>query len=91
MLSMGIKLFDRIAREAFQGPMHGTLWSGKVVYSGGNLPQEFQFPIFLCPSMEKVQPCPQQGQNESSVLSFCFMLKLILLEPMPCAVGPSSC
>lgn len=87
MLSVEIKVFNGIGRKAFPGPMRGTLWCGKVVYSGGNLPQEFHFPISFCSSMEKVQPRPQPGQKKSSVLSFCFMLKLVLSESVPCAAA----
>ena len=35
-----------------------------MVYSGANVPLGFQGPISLRPTMEKVQPWPQQGQNK---------------------------
>ena len=80
---MEVRLSHGIRRRAFQRPTHETFWCGKV-YSGGNLPLGFQIPILLHLAMEKIQSCPKQGRNKSSVQSLCFILKLSSLDPSSC-------
>lgn len=65
-----IRLFQRITRKAFQGPMHGRLLFGNMIYSGENRPVSFQCPISFHLAMEKDQPCLQQGQNKSQCPKF---------------------
>lgn len=66
MLLVEIRVFHRTAREAFQGlqgkhpKVHGKLWCG-MIYFGGNLTLGFQCFIYFCLTIEKLQPCPQEG------------------------------
>ena len=76
-LPMEISLFRRIARKAFQKPMHGRLWRGKVC-SGRNLPL---CPISIRPAMEEIRLCPQEEKPEARVQSFCFILRPGPQEP----------
>ena len=71
LLSVGTRLSHRIIQKAFIGPKHGRLWCG-MVYSCGNTscPPGFKCLFSLCPVMEKVQLCPQQGQDKSQCSEF---------------------
>ena len=87
-----MRLFHGITREAFQEPTHGRLWCGKI-FSGRNR---------SCPQVSNVSSPPilpwkkpslvlSKVEAKASVWSFCFTLKLRLLEPTLSAVGPGSC
>ena len=54
LLLVEIRLFYRIMKKSFQGPMHGRLRCGKMVYLHGRLPMG---PISVHPAMEN------QGQK----------------------------
>ena len=94
VLSVEIRLFNRITRRAFHGPVHERLWCGRMVYSGGRLPLGFQFPVSLHPAMEKVQPCPQQGPNKSWCPEFLLHIKVwsfgahVVCQGAPVAARP---
>ena len=75
MLVVDIRLLHTIAREAAEGPTHRRSWCGKTAYLCGRRPLGFQCYISLCPTMEKVQPCPQQGQSKSQCPEFLLDIK----------------
>ena len=77
---VGIRLFHRITRKAFQGPTRGRLWSG-MVYSCGDRSCHlgYQCPISIHPTMENVQLCPQQGQDKSQYPEFLLHIKVQFL------------
>ena len=83
VLSMEIRLVHGIERKALQGPTHGRLWCGNMVYLRRNLPLGFQFPIYLCHTLENLNLAFRTAKTKASVQSFCFILKLSPLEPMP--------
>lgn len=73
------RLCHRIERRAaLQGPVHRRWWCGLMVCSGRNMscPLGSQCLNPGHPTKGKVQPCPQQGQCEAKVQSFCFIFKL---------------
>ena len=67
--------FPRTMRKAFQGPTHRRLCCGRMVYSHGRLPLSFQFLISLHLTVDKVQPCLQQGQNKGWCPKFLLHIK----------------
>ena len=52
VLPVEIRFFHRIVRKEFHRPTDGRLWCDKI-YSGGNLPMGFQWPISVHPTIEK--------------------------------------
>ena len=72
LLSVEIGLFfHRIVRKAFQGSMHGK------IYSGGNrrMPLDYQFPISLCPAMKKYNHVFSKAQTKSKCPEFLLHIK----------------
>lgn len=84
MLLVEIMSFHRIMRQAFHGPMHGGLWCGKI-YSGEirrlPLPLDFQCPISIRPTMEKVHLVFVKAKTKASVQGFFATLKLSPVQP----------
>ena len=82
--------FRGITRKVFHRPTHRRLWFGKV-FLGGHLSLGFQCPISIGPAMEKVQPCPQQGQNTGQYPESLVQIKAQSSVAQPSVVDPSTC
>ena len=85
------RLSHMITRKAFQGPMNGRLWCGKV-FSGKNRSCSCvsNVPSLSILLWKKSSVTLSKAKAKASIQSFCFVLKLSPSEPIQSATVPSS-